>query len=271
MLSVSGAFHSPFMENARQRFADHVHATPFYPPKIPVYSNVTAAPYPEDPQAIKEIVIEHIVKPVRFKEQIENIYRAGGIRFIEFGPKNIVTALVSAILGDKAHGAVALNSGNRRRSNVHTCTHSCTLLCAGHAPIHCTSVNICQGGIGLKNLPRTLGDGLQKVSILFHLNGHREPMEGRIAWRQGRFAGIKHHKREQEMKLLKRLGYDEENNPKPVFAKDSCRQLQEAVVNLIVTGLALEPLERLLDGTVESPAFSLPRKPVSSNVQVHLR
>ncbi|MCP4116309.1 MAG: acyltransferase domain-containing protein [Desulfobacteraceae bacterium] len=266
MLSVSGAFHSPFMENARRIFADHVRATPFNPPRIPVYSNVTGSPYPEYPQAVKEMLIDHIVRPVRFKEQIENIYRAGGTRFIEFGPKNAVAALVGAILGDKPHGAIALNSGNRRRSNVHECIQSCTLLFAGHPPIHCNSVNICQGGVGLKNLPRTLGNELQKVSILFHLNGHREPVEGQMIWRQGRFAGVQLFKKEHELSLLKRLGYDEGKNPKPVFVKDSFRELQEAVVDLIVSGLALKPLERLLDGTVASPAFSLPGTPVSSEI-----
>jgi acyl transferase domain-containing protein len=271
MLSVTGAFHSPFMETGRQIFAEHVRATPFNAPKIPVYSNVTAAPYPEDPHAVKEMLIEHVVRPVRFKEQIENMYKAGGSWFIELGPKNIVTSLIYAILGDKPHGAVALNSGNRRRNNVHECIQSCTLLLTGHAPIHCDSVNISLGGVRLKGLPETLGNGLKKVSILFHINGHQAPLEGQMVWRQGRFAGVKLFRREKQRALLKRLGYDEENNPKPVFAKDSCRQLQEAVVNLIVTGLPLLPLERLLDGTVESPAFSLPRKTISSRVMAHCR
>ncbi len=271
ILSVTGAFHSPFMENGRQIFAEHVRATPFSPPNIPVYSNVTAAPYPEDPHAVKEMLIEQVVRPVRFKEQIENMYKAGSSCFIEFGPKNIITSLVGSILGDKPHGAVALNSGNRRRSNVHGCIQSCTLLFAGHAPIHCDSVNICQGGVGLKGLPETLGDGLKEVAILFHLNGHQEPLEGQMVWRQGRFAGVKLFRREKQRRLLKRLGYDEESNPKPVFAKDSCRQLQDAVVNLIVTGLPLKPLESLLDGKIESPGFSLPEKTISSKVSVHCR
>jgi len=73
------------------------------------------------------------------------------------------------------------------------------------------------------------------------------------------------------IKRLKQLGYDEENNPKPVFAKDNCRQFQEAVVNLIVTGLPLKPLERLLDGTIESPVFSLPGKTVAPRVMAHYR
>jgi acyl transferase domain-containing protein len=270
-LSVTGAFHSPFMETGRQIFAEHVHATPFTPPKIPVYSNVTAAPYPEDPHAVKEMLIEQVVRPVRFKEQIENMYKAGGSWFIEFGPKNIVTSLVGAILGDKPHGAVALNSGNRRRSNVHKCTQNCTLLFAGHAPIHCDSVNIGLDGVRLKGLPETLGDGLKKVSILFHIDAHQEPLDGQMVWRQGRFAGVKLFRREKQRTLLKRLGYDEENNPKSVFTKDNCRQLQEAVVNLIVTGLPLKPLERLMDGTIESPVFSLPGKTISSKKSAHCR
>ena len=59
---------------------------------------------------LKSILKNQILNPVLFKNQIENIYDAGGRIFIEFGPKGILTNLVSNILEGKEHHAIALNA-----------------------------------------------------------------------------------------------------------------------------------------------------------------
>ena len=47
------------------------------PPRRPVYSNVTAARYADDPGAIPGTLADHLISPVRFREQIEAMYEAG--------------------------------------------------------------------------------------------------------------------------------------------------------------------------------------------------
>ncbi|MFQ4144533.1 beta-ketoacyl synthase N-terminal-like domain-containing protein [Chlorogloeopsis sp. ULAP02] len=117
LLSVSAAFHTPFVSRAQKPFAQAIEAVTFKTAKIPVYSNVTGKRYPTEPQAIKNILKEHLINSVRFQHEIENIYADGGYIFIEFGPRNILTNLVKDTLGDKPHLAVALNATSQKDSD----------------------------------------------------------------------------------------------------------------------------------------------------------
>jgi len=108
-LPVSAAFHTPLVRHAQAPFAKAVRAAAFRQARCAVYSNSTAKPYPCDPEAIRKGLQEHMLKPVLFQEEIENIYKDGGTLFVEFGPRGILTHLVDNILEDKPHLAVALN------------------------------------------------------------------------------------------------------------------------------------------------------------------
>ncbi len=110
-LPVSAAFHTPLVDHARRPFARALETVKFKRPEIPVYTNTLATPYPADPEKIRDILKDHILNPVRFKDEIDNIYQAGGRIFIEFGPKNVLTRLVGSILADRPHTAIALNTG----------------------------------------------------------------------------------------------------------------------------------------------------------------
>jgi acyl transferase domain-containing protein len=117
LLSVSAAFHTPLVSRAQKPFAQAIEAVNFRNAKIPVYSNVTGKPYPNQPQAVKNILKEHLINLVKFQSEIENIYADGGYFFIEFGPRNILTNLVKDILGEKPHLAVALNATRQKDSD----------------------------------------------------------------------------------------------------------------------------------------------------------
>ncbi|MBF0289122.1 MAG: acyltransferase domain-containing protein [SAR324 cluster bacterium] len=116
ILPVSAAFHTSLVKHAQKPFADAIHSIAVRTPKIPVYSNTTGDLYPEDPHTIKAMLEKHILNPVLFKQQIEKAYEDGASLFIEFGPKNILSSLVSNILGDKPHTTVALNPNAKKNS-----------------------------------------------------------------------------------------------------------------------------------------------------------
>ena len=59
---------------------------------VPLYSNVTSLPCNEI--EIKQILVEQIVKKVRWREIITNMLNSGVKRFIEIGPGNVLTNLV---------------------------------------------------------------------------------------------------------------------------------------------------------------------------------
>jgi polyketide-type polyunsaturated fatty acid synthase PfaA len=116
-LSVGAAFHTPLVSHAQKPFAQAINRVTFDEPKIPVYSNTTGQPYPNDPGAIRSMLADHILRPVLFRDEIENIYAAGGTCFVEFGPRNVLTNLVKDILGDRSYVAIALNSSRQKDSD----------------------------------------------------------------------------------------------------------------------------------------------------------
>ncbi|MEH2395686.1 MAG: beta-ketoacyl synthase N-terminal-like domain-containing protein [Nostoc sp.] len=116
LLTVSAAFHTSLVSYAQKPFAQAIKTVKFNQPQIPVFSNVTGNVYPQNPEQIRQTLIDHLLKPVLFKEEIENIYADGGYCFVEFGSKQILTNLVKNILGKRPHLAIALNAQSRHQS-----------------------------------------------------------------------------------------------------------------------------------------------------------
>ncbi|WP_066423917.1 type I polyketide synthase [Anabaena sp. 4-3] len=116
-LPVSAAFHTSLIAFAQKSFAIATKSVTFNQPKLPVFSNVTGKQYPTESPAIQKILETHLANSVLFKQEIENIYAAGGYCFVEFGPKRILTNLVKEILGDRPHVTVALNPSAQKNSD----------------------------------------------------------------------------------------------------------------------------------------------------------
>lgn len=91
-LAVSGAWHSPLMEEAAQAFADELMSVEFKQASMPVYLNVTAEPE-TDPDAIKKIMRDQIISPVRWFDIVENMLKSGVGLFVEVGPKKVLSGM----------------------------------------------------------------------------------------------------------------------------------------------------------------------------------
>ncbi len=108
LLPVACAFHSPVIDVASDLLADRLRSVDIAPPSFPVWSNVTAAPYPADePGAVAELLAMQVTTGVRFVDQIESMYAAGARVFVEAGPGRVLTQQVGKILGDRPHTMVA--------------------------------------------------------------------------------------------------------------------------------------------------------------------
>ena len=105
LLPVAGAFHSSMMQEAQRPLVGAISATTFCQPRRTVFSNSTARPYAPDPQVIRHQLEGHMLSPVEFVAEIEAMYEAGARIFIEVGPRNILSTLVTEILKDH-HDAV---------------------------------------------------------------------------------------------------------------------------------------------------------------------
>lgn len=93
-LSVSGGFHSPFMEEAASEFEKILTSFVFSKPSIPIWSNVTGKEYEED---IKSLLSLQISSPVRWKDEILGMKNEGYSVFIEAGPGTTLTNLIRRI------------------------------------------------------------------------------------------------------------------------------------------------------------------------------
>jgi [acyl-carrier-protein] S-malonyltransferase len=98
-LKVSGPFHSPLIDSAREQFADVVAGFDFQDPETPVFANVTGARIGTGAQA-KELCVQQIVSSVRWVDEIEAIRAAGYTRFFETGPGAVLGGLMRAFDGD---------------------------------------------------------------------------------------------------------------------------------------------------------------------------
>lgn len=112
-LPVACAFHSPLVAPAQGRLAEFLSTVELHEPRVELYSNTTASPYPRNTQAIAAQLVEHLVRPVEFVREIEAMYAAGSRIFIEVGPRNVLTNLVTQILRDRDVLAVASDQSGR--------------------------------------------------------------------------------------------------------------------------------------------------------------
>ena len=95
-LRVSMAFHSPIMAVIREEMAEFLADIELHPPQIPVISNTTQEPYPDDPEAIRKILLDHLENPVHWQQNVETLWHDHGVRtFLEVGPKNILCNLIA--------------------------------------------------------------------------------------------------------------------------------------------------------------------------------
>jgi acyl transferase domain-containing protein/NAD(P)-dependent dehydrogenase (short-subunit alcohol dehydrogenase family)/acyl carrier protein len=100
-LRVSMAFHSPIMKVIREEMREFILGIDMQPPLIPVLSNTTMQPYPDDPAEIKQILEAHIENPVHWQQNVETLWQDYGIRtFVEVGPKDTLSNLIADTLAD---------------------------------------------------------------------------------------------------------------------------------------------------------------------------
>ncbi|MFH9298448.1 SDR family oxidoreductase [Streptomyces sp. NPDC017520] len=112
-LAASTAFHSPLVAPAVEPLAAYLRTVPLAEPRIEVYGNADAAPYPSSPDEVRRRIAGHLASPVLFQDQIEAMYAAGVRTFVEIGAGATLTGLVHQILGDREHAAVPLERQDR--------------------------------------------------------------------------------------------------------------------------------------------------------------
>jgi [acyl-carrier-protein] S-malonyltransferase len=104
-LAVSGAFHSPLMSEPANVFATILEGLRWQPAKFPVCMNVTGLPE-RDPGILQALLTAQMTSSVLWTTTMQSLYAAGARRFVELGPKNVLTKLVPQNL-EGANGDVS--------------------------------------------------------------------------------------------------------------------------------------------------------------------
>lgn len=108
-LDIRSGFHSPAFRPFLGPFRETYDRIEFTPPSVPLWSATAVAPYPSDPEAIRQLSIRHLVEPVRFRPLIEVLYRTGVRVFVQMGLGS-VTGFVDDTLHDRAVATVSAGS-----------------------------------------------------------------------------------------------------------------------------------------------------------------
>lgn len=97
-LSVSGAFHSKFMEKASQEFGVFIENYNFQKPQCPIISNVTAKPY--DETTVKELLSRQMRSPVQWVRSVQYLVEKDYTKGVEVSSGSVIQGMVKKIYKD---------------------------------------------------------------------------------------------------------------------------------------------------------------------------
>jgi acyl transferase domain-containing protein/NAD(P)H-dependent flavin oxidoreductase YrpB (nitropropane dioxygenase family)/NAD(P)-dependent dehydrogenase (short-subunit alcohol dehydrogenase family) len=171
-IPVACAFHSPLMEASQVRLAAALSALTWQRPRVPVYSNSLGAVYPDDPGQVAELLARHLIRPVRFVDEIAAIYDAGARLFLEVGPGTTLSGLARHILDQR--NAVVLSIDGSGPDGVVPLLHAVGQLAANGVPVDFDALfrDRVSERVDPTRLARS-ADGVRRASALWLVNGGR--------------------------------------------------------------------------------------------------
>lgn len=95
-LAVAGAFHTEIMRPADQQLANVLDSVEIQSPRIPVISNVDAAPH-SDPTEIRQLLVRQVLSPVLWEDSARRLLSDGFDQFFEIGPGRVLKGLMRRI------------------------------------------------------------------------------------------------------------------------------------------------------------------------------
>lgn len=108
ILPISGAFHSPMMAEAAAELTKAINNVTWKAPKIPVFLNATAEKA-IDPRIIQEVMKKQMISSVYWIQLITAQWDMGVRRFLELGPKGVLSKMTGQILKEHTDEMVSEN------------------------------------------------------------------------------------------------------------------------------------------------------------------
>ena len=98
-LAISGSFHTPYMNEAKDELEVLIKSTHFNTPAIPIYQCVDSLPH-INPDEIKDNLIKHITHPVRWTDMTTHMVDDGITEFYEAGTDDTLEKIVQRMYPD---------------------------------------------------------------------------------------------------------------------------------------------------------------------------
>ena len=98
-LNVSGAFHSPFMNEPSEKFSEYLKNIKFKNPSFPVISNYEPTMC-SDPNELKMRLEKQMCNGVRWRETMDLMAKDSDLHIVEIGPSNVLSGLGKRHLKD---------------------------------------------------------------------------------------------------------------------------------------------------------------------------
>ncbi|WP_079406770.1 type I polyketide synthase [Streptomyces sp. 3211] len=132
-LPFRSGFHTPMWEPYLGQVRAAFDRLPLRPGSLPVWSATTCAPFPDAPQDVRDLVVRHLLEPVRFRELTLRLYEEEGVRcFVTLGPGSL-PGFVEDSLRERPHLSVSTSSP--RLPGLAALGRTCAALWAeGYAP-----------------------------------------------------------------------------------------------------------------------------------------
>ena len=115
-LPFDRGYHTPDFASVSAAFLDYYKTIGLERPLVPLYSCATAALFPDNPDAVRELAASQWSTTVRFRETLAKMHDDGVRYFIEVGPSGNLTSFVNDVLAGKEYVSLATNL--RRRNDV---------------------------------------------------------------------------------------------------------------------------------------------------------
>jgi phosphopantetheine--protein transferase-like protein len=111
-MPFKSGFHSPMLAPYLAPVRESFDRLPIHRPSVPVWSATTVAPFPDDPAAVRDLVVRHLLEPVRFGPLTRRLHAEGVRAFVQVGPGSL-PGFVDDTLKDERYLAVTANVASR--------------------------------------------------------------------------------------------------------------------------------------------------------------
>ncbi|MGD8834293.1 MAG: beta-ketoacyl synthase N-terminal-like domain-containing protein [Desulfobacteraceae bacterium] len=126
-------YHTPLFKEFAEKLRELFSRWHIDRPRIPIYSCTSTAPFPDQVDEIRALVVEHWLQPVKFARTIERMHQDGVRIFLELGPKGNLTTFIGDILKGRDHAAIPANI--QRHCGITQMNHMVAELAAQGVPI----------------------------------------------------------------------------------------------------------------------------------------